>query len=82
MNRTQKIGLLVAILAFIATVIHSQRATLSVALMERALEQRLAASSVDHFEDGLHVILCGAGSPLPDPKRSGPCVAILAGDTL
>ncbi len=82
MNRTQKIGLLVAILALIATVIHSQRATLSVALMERVLEQRLATSSVDHFKDGLHVILCGAGSPLPDPKRSGPCVAILAGDTL
>lgn len=29
--------------------------------------------------DGLHVYICGAGSPLPDPKRSGPCIGVLAG---
>jgi len=29
--------------------------------------------------DGLHVYMCGAGSPLADPKRSGPCIAVLAG---
>ena len=29
--------------------------------------------------DGLHVYICGAGSPLPDPKRSGPCMGVLAG---
>jgi len=29
--------------------------------------------------DGLHVYVCGAGSPLSDPKRSGPCIAVLAG---
>lgn len=27
---------------------------------------------------GLHVYLCGTGSPLPDPTRSGPCLGILA----
>jgi ribonuclease Z len=32
--------------------------------------------------DGLHVGLCGAGSPLPDPGRSGPCVAVIAGRRL
>jgi len=31
------------------------------------------------LEDGLHVYICGAGSPLPDPKRSGPCIGVLAG---
>ncbi|BFM17581.1 MBL fold metallo-hydrolase [Maricurvus nonylphenolicus] len=36
----------------------------------------------DDLEDGLHVILCGAGSPMPDPKRSGPCAAVIAGETL
>ena len=29
--------------------------------------------------DGLHVYLCGTGSPLPDPNRAGPCIGILAG---
>ena len=27
-------------------------------------------------------MLCGAGGPLPDPVRSGPCVAVVAGDNL
>lgn len=31
------------------------------------------------LSDGLHVYICGAGSPLPDPKRSGPCIGVLAG---
>lgn len=30
-------------------------------------------------QDGLHVFLCGTGSPLPDPTRSGPCLGIVAG---
>lgn len=30
--------------------------------------------------DGLHVYMCGTGSPLPDPTRDGPCIAVLAGD--
>lgn len=29
--------------------------------------------------DGLHVYLCGTGSPMPDPQRAGPCVGVLAG---
>lgn len=29
--------------------------------------------------DGLHIYICGAGSPLSDPKRSGPCIGVLAG---
>ena len=32
------------------------------------------------LEDGLHIYVCGAGSPLPDPKRSGPCIGVLAGE--
>jgi len=31
------------------------------------------------LDDGLHIYICGAGSPLPDPKRSGPCIGVLAG---
>jgi ribonuclease Z len=31
------------------------------------------------FDDGLHVGLCGTGSPMPDKNRAGPCVAVLAG---
>lgn len=29
--------------------------------------------------DGLHVFVCGSGSPMPDPARAGPCLAVIAG---
>jgi len=60
----------------------SVREKLAVRLAERAIERNLSSSALDDFEDGLHVVLCGAGSPLPDPDRSGPCVAIVAGESL
>ena len=38
------------------------------------------AGDVAMLSDGkLHVILCGTGSPLPDPERAGSCTAIIAG---
>lgn len=30
-------------------------------------------------DDAIHVVLCGTGSPLLDPKRAGPCTAVIAG---
>ena len=56
-------------------------------IMPRLVEKRfetLAAANVgvDHsaaLKDGLHIYICGAGSPLPDPKRSGPCIGVIAG---
>jgi ribonuclease Z len=48
-------------------------------LLVVGLEQNMGADLRDELPDGLHVLLCGAGGPLPDPVRSGPCVAIVAG---
>tara|TARA_R110000823_G_scaffold27609_10_gene80387 strand:- start:1714 stop:2784 length:1071 start_codon:yes stop_codon:yes gene_type:complete len=73
---------LLGILAVIALLVYSQRATIATRLMERGLEARVGADIIDTFEDGLHVSLCGAGGPLPAPKASGPCIAIVAGKTL
>lgn len=58
------------------------RERLVVALMERAAQRAMAADAVASLPDGLHLFLCGAGSPLPDPSRSGPCLAVVAGGTL
>jgi ribonuclease Z len=46
------------------------------------LERNMSTSLLDTLPDGLHVVLCGAGGPLPDPERSGPCVAVIAGEQL
>ncbi|GAB3291472.1 MBL fold metallo-hydrolase [Parahaliea aestuarii] len=73
--------LLVA-LAAIGLIAYSQRAGIAARLMERGLESRLAADRVAELGDGLHLALCGAGGPLPAPKASGPCVAVVAGQRL
>src|SRR5690606_16961521 len=73
--------LLVAITA-IALIAYNQRAGIAARLMERGLEARLAADRVAELGDGLHLALCGAGGPLPAPKASGPCVAVVAGQRL
>ncbi len=44
-------------------------------MVERGFQNQLLAS----LADGLHVGLCGSGSPLPDPTRAGPCVFVIAG---
>jgi len=56
------------------------RETLTLRLMNRVVARNMASSLLDDLPDGLHVALCGAGSPLPDPRRSGPCTAVVAGE--
>jgi ribonuclease Z len=53
-------------------------------IVERGFARQVSANiGVDRtadLPDGLHVYVCGAGSPLFDPKRSGPCLGVLAGN--
>ncbi|MFN7056814.1 MBL fold metallo-hydrolase [Hyphomonas sp.] len=46
----------------------------------RALSENIARDRSTELPDGLHVFVCGAGSPMPDPYRAGPCLGILAGE--
>jgi ribonuclease Z len=39
----------------------------------------MEADALDSLPDGLHIGLCGAGSPFPDEQRSGPCTLVIAG---
>lgn len=74
------VGVLVVVALLLAAAI-AFRGPISLRLMRSVAEARLAANPLTSLEDGIHVILCGAGGPLPDPERSGPCVAVIAGDT-
>lgn len=47
--------------------------------MQRIVTHNLSGGAMADFDQGLHLVLCGAGSPMPDPQRSGPCVAVIAG---
>jgi ribonuclease Z len=81
MHRTLKLAIVttVAIGSIAAWLFRGDIATL---VMARGAAANLGADRIAELPDGLHVAFCGAGSPLPDPKRSGPCVAVIAGTTM
>jgi ribonuclease Z len=58
------------------------RGPLALRVTRAALDRNFATDPIAELPDGLHLVLCGAGGPLPDPARSGPCVAVVAGDAL
>ncbi|MFN7164537.1 MAG: MBL fold metallo-hydrolase, partial [Hyphomonas sp.] len=56
------------------------RVQISEVMFERAVKQNIGRNTATSLGDGLHIYVCGAGSPFPDPVRGGPCLAIVAGD--
>ncbi len=49
-------------------------------IIETAVERQLSAGHAEWLDDGaLHVVLCGTGSPLPDPTSAAACTAVVAG---
>jgi ribonuclease Z len=66
----------------LGVVAYMWRGEIALAVMKRTVAAALSADPVADLPDGLHVGLCGAGSPLPDALRSGPCVAVVAGRRL
>lgn len=55
------------------------RSQLALAVAQRVAVGKLGADALNDLPDGLHVGLCGAGSPFPDDRRSGPCTLVIAG---
>lgn len=51
-------------------------------MMPRVIEQRMLADGVAELPDGLHVFVCGAGSPMPNPNAGGPCLTVIAGKSV
>jgi ribonuclease Z len=83
MTRFRKAALAVlAVAAIAAGAAWLARVPLSMALVERTALRTLTSDPVAGLPDGLHVGLCGAGSPFPDPQRAGPCTLVLAGRRL
>jgi len=72
------VGLGLIVLGFIGfNVFKKQIAT---AIFERAVDRNAGVDRSASLPDGLHVYMCGTGSPMPDATRAGPCMGILAGD--
>ncbi len=55
------------------------RKEIGLALMEPIAAKAMKADIMAELPDGLHVGLCGSGSPLADPQRACACTAVIAG---
>ena len=69
---------IVGILILVAAIAYAFRERITLRMMERVVMQNLEGGLMAKLPDGLHVALCGAGSPLPDPERSGVMPAVSA----
>ncbi|MEM9254742.1 MAG: MBL fold metallo-hydrolase [Pseudomonadota bacterium] len=78
----KKLMLVLVVVAVVALLAYTQRASIAERVMERGIASRMGQDITAEYVDGLHVALCGAGGPMPAPNASGPCVAVVAGDTL
>lgn len=76
----KRIGIgLLALLAIAALLNYTVGDRLVLKAMQKQVVANLSGARFAEFGDGLNLVLCGAGSPFPDVKRAGPCVAVIAG---
>lgn len=68
----------IALIAVGASIAYVQRSDIALALIEKVAAERMK-NPLDGLTDGLHVGLCGTGSPFPDPQRAAPCTLVIAG---
>ncbi len=79
----RKLALVIVLLALLAAgIIKLFQAEIGTALLARVAAERVGRDATAGLPDGLHVVLCGSGSPLPDPTRAGPCTLVIAGKQL
>ncbi|MEO9468128.1 MBL fold metallo-hydrolase [Parasphingorhabdus sp.] len=67
------VGLMLG-LVFVAWIFRPQ---IGERLFAQAVENAIARDVIGDLPDGMHVVLCGSGSPFPDPTREGPCSAVI-----
>jgi ribonuclease Z len=75
----RRVLLIAVLVAGIAAGLWMARDPLGELVYGRAVKAGYGTDVTADLDDGLHVILCGTGSPLPDPDRSGPCTLVIAG---
>ncbi len=77
----RKLGIAVAILALLAGLVFLfGRGWVAERAFQSALDSTVGVDQSAKLGDGLHVYVCGSGSPMPDSQRAGPCLAVLAGN--
>ena len=73
-------GLVAVLLVAAIVVAFAMRERIMLALFDRAVAT--AMSPPPYARDGLHILFCGTGSPLPSPDRGEACTAVIANGQL
>ena len=76
--RTRYIAAIAAVVVMLAGVAAFQR-QIGAGILGGVFGTRAGLDRTASLPDGLHVALCGTGSPLPDPDRAGACTVVIAG---
>lgn len=79
---TRRRGILLAVIALLLVTgiaVRHFQAPLGLMLAERVIAQRVGSNRLTELQDGLHVALCGTGSPMPDRSRAEACTTVIAG---
>lgn len=80
MKKTVKWGLVLATVTGLAALgVRQYQAEIGASLFARAADSRAGRDITATLPDGLHVGLCGTGSPLPNADRAGACTVVIAG---
>lgn len=76
----QRIGILLIGLVALAMIGYQVfKKPISAFLFERFVEGAVLADPAADLGDGLHVYMCGTGSPMADANTAGACIGVLAG---
>jgi ribonuclease Z len=68
---------LVAAMALAAAFLFQKQ--IGAVIFQRGAQEASGRDTLAGLGDGLHLGLCGTGSPMPNPRRAGPCNIIVAG---
>jgi ribonuclease Z len=79
--RYKKIIIAVVLLVVLVSGLLLFSKPISTAITKHIVRQKMARLNIQ-FDDGLHAVLCGTGTPMPDMERVGPCIAVIAGGHL
>jgi len=66
----------------IAGIVLLNRGAIGIILFRRAVANSIFRDTIATLPNGLHAGFCGTGSPFPSLTRSGPCLAVVAGERL
>jgi ribonuclease Z len=81
MRTRRKIGLgLLVVLLAIGGLLLLAKDRLAQRAFDSAIDSTVGVDRSAALPDGIHVYVCGSGSPMPDAQRAGPCLGVLAGD--